>query len=461
MAARKPEEEDLPFRRHNVGAGRNASYARLADGPEWGAAKMLSANRYAAAALLLILFVSRLIAQNPLRRHSGAPDPQPEVRIPVYGLGYQPPGPLPAFQFYSLVSLHYIDAHTLLFTFNTTGLIQRDTQCSTEDSERLVRAVVLDLPSGKAIRQTEWKLYDFANFVWSLGNGQLLFRRCSQLFRLDASLKPTPFIDMGISVVALGLSPDRSVMLLEGEPPEKATAAKRPSAKGDMLSQLADSILGERSRPQINLDFIRIHPLAVIARSQAPFAVDLPILSEGFLETAGVSPHHGYDIVEQSYHNVQRPVVTIQSWCAPQLTAITDNVFVAQTCKKGTGELAYQAFNLQGTRLWQIPFGEGRVRPQFLRTQDGAHFAIESLHANHPVAALDRLSGDVIDTEILDVYETLSGTRIGSLRITPVYTSGQNAAFSPGGKHIAVLRDGAIEIYALDTLAKEQQPVGK
>lgn len=408
--------------------------------------------------LLLSVIASRACAQNPFRQRV-YDNLRPEVRIPVYALGYQPPGELPAFQYYSLVSLHYVDSGRLLFTFNTTGLVQRDTLCSVQDSERLVRAVVLDLPSGKPVKQLEWKLYDFSNFLWGLGNGQFLFRRCSQLYRLDASLNPTKFIDLGGSLVALGISPDRSVLLTEEEPADNTAARYQAASGGALGSHVADSLLGQRPKPELDLSFIRLHPLSVIAHSQVPSAVDIPILAGGFLETIG-TPQRKWDLVEQSYQNVQRQIASIHSFCAPQLTAITDRIFIAQMCPK-SDQLAYQGFNLQGTLLWQIPFTGDRVLPRFIRTQDGAHFAIETLHASHPRAALDPLNSEVIDMEILDIYNTMTGTLIGSLSIRPVYTGGRNVDFSPDGTHIAVLREGAIEIYALDALAKYQQSMGR
>lgn len=413
------------------------------------------AIRCVAVALLALFLPGRSEAQNPFRQRSYVYDLRPELRIPVYNLGYQPPGELPAFQYYSLVSLHYVDANRLLFTFNTIGLVRRDTECSVQDSERLVRAVVLDLPTGKPVKQTEWKLYDFSNFLWALGDGQFLLRRCSQLYRMDASLNPSPFINLGGSLVALGLSPDRSVVLLEEEPVKPAAKPQQNGTGASMLSQQALSMLGSQSKPELDMDFIRVHPLGIIARSHVPFAVDLPILSDGFLESLGAS-HQQWDIVEQSYQDVQRKVATIHSFCGPRLTAVTDKIFIAQMCPK-SDQMAYQGFTTQGTLLWQIPFNQDRVQPRFTWTRDGAHFAIETLHATHPMAALDPLSSEGIDAEILDIYNTQTGTLIASLRISPVYTGGRNVDFSPDGTHIAVLREGAIEIYSLDALAKSQQ----
>lgn len=419
------------------------------------AGKVLRAVGALGALLPLVFLGPRARAQNPFRQHSFVYDSRPDASIPVYPLGYQPPGELPAFQYYSLVSLHYIDATKLLFAFNTIGLVHRDKRCSVQDAERRVRAMVIDIPSGKPIRQAEWKLYDFSNFLWALGNGQFLLRRCSQLERVDASLTPMPFINMGGSLVAMGVSPERSMVLLEEEPAEKAAAKPKNGGADPVLSQLADSMLANQSKPKLNLDFIRLHPLSVVARSQVPFAVDLPILPDGFLETMGASQHR-WDIIEHSYQNAQRQVASLRSFCAPQLTAITDKIFLAQMCPR-PDQMAYQGVSMQGAVLWQIPFNPDRVLPRFLWTQDGSHFAIETLHASHPRAALDPLNSESIDAEILDIYDTSTGAPIASLRITPVYTSGQNAAFSPDGTHIAVLRDGAIEIYSLAELEKTQQ----
>lgn len=422
----------------------------------WKAISERRAMGCAVVALLLVLSACPGNAQNPFRQRSFVYDNlRPEVRIPVDPLGYQPPGELPAFQYYSLVSLHYVDAGRLLFTFNTTGLVRRDTHCSVQDSERVVRAVVLDLASGKAIKQAEWQLYDFSNFLWGLGNGQFLFRRCSQLYRLDASLNPAQFINLGGSLIALALSPDRSMVLTEEEPAEKA-AANPPNGTGSgALSQQASSMFGAQPKPELNLDFIRLHPLSIVAHSKVPSAVDIPILSDGFLEVMGTAKK-SWDVIERSYQNVQRQVASIPSFCEPTLTAIADKIFVAQMCPK-PDQLAYQGYSTQGGLLWQIPFTSDRVLPRFIRAQNGTHFAIETLHASHPRAALDPLNSESIDAEILDIYNTTTGTFIGSLQIAPIYTGGRNADFSPDGNHIAVLREGAIEIYSLDALAKYQQ----
>lgn len=405
--------------------------------------------------LLLAPLVCRLDAQNGPPRSYDYHGETP-VRIPVAALGYRAPGELPAFQYYSLVGLHFVDATHLLFTFNTTALLRRDDLCAGGDAQRMVRAVVLDIPSGKVATQAEWKLYDFSDFLWSLGNGQFLLRRCSQLERVDATLHPTPWISLDGTLEAMTFSPDHSVLMVEEKPPVRTPAG--PSGGADnspLLSQQANSMISSQPDPELAVDFIRMKPLGVIARSHVPRAVEIPMMSQGFLEMMAAIDQR-WVVMLQPFQGPKRQIATIRSICQPELTAISDSVMIAEMCPKSNAR-GYQAYNLQGSLLWQMPINPDRVLPRFIRTLDGAHFAIETLHASHPRAALDPISNQDIDSEIIDVFDTLTGATIASFRTTPVYTAGRNVDFSPDGSRLAILHDGTIEIYDLNGLAKSQQ----
>jgi hypothetical protein len=305
----------------------------------------------------------------------------------------------------------------------------------------MVRAVVLDIPSGKVEKQADWELYDFSDYLWSLGNGQFLLRRCSQLEIVGASLDPRPLIDPSGAVEAIGFSPDRSTVVVEEvsrktSSPAKSTPSSAPPPAGN-----------------VDVEFIRLHPLGVVARARLPAPAVVPIVSTGILE-ALTAPHDRIVIDIQPFHGADRKIATLDSACLHGLTAITNEVIVAGTCSN-SGDSMLQAFDLNGSFLWKFPLGD-RLDPRFLLTQNGAHFAIESLHTKHPSAPLDPLNREAIDAEVIDIYDTRTGVRIGGFRTTPAYTAGKNADFSPDGTRMAVLHDGAIEIYTLDELAKNR-----
>lgn len=373
---------------------------------------------------------------------------RPQVRIPLAPLGYFPPGVLPALSNYSLVSLDFIDSNHLLFSFNIAGLMKRSEDCepNADDTEHKVRAVVLNLPSGSVEWQTEWELSDYAPFLWPLQNGEFLFRRCSQISLLDTHLDIYPYIHTKGQFQLLGLSPDRSLLLLESKHVQHEAAAKK-------LSQ-AQPAQSPTELRDIDMNFIRIHPLGVIAVSRTQGLATIPLLQAGFLEVVGLH-HSKWQVNLQPYRGELRVVGRINSTCIPQVVALTDSTFLAAICEGYPATLQfYQAYNLHGQRLWQKPVGENYTLPKFSYSANESSVAIAALHTTHAVAALDPLSAEDIDGQGITVYDTHIGKRVLRMMTAPIYTAGGNFALSPHGNRLAVLHNGAIEIYGLNSQPK-------
>lgn len=365
----------------------------------------------------------------------------PVVSIPVEALGYQPPGDLPAYYFHAMVGVYFLDASHLLFTFERKGLLRRDDSCPVADSERMVRAVVLDVPSGKIEKQADWELYDSDDYIWSLGNGQFLVRRCSQLDRIGADLILHPWIQAAGEIMDINLSPDRSILVVE-EKPLVQNGSWRPHAPG------------EPAEDAIEVRFVRLDPPRVIALSHVPVPGWIPVTKEGVLEALNGQNNRWIVDIQPYQEKTQRDIVSISSACRPRLAPLTNDVFVAYVCAT-TGDRTFVGYDVNGALLWRTPVSDDLHYPRFLRSKDGTHFAIESLHGTREFAVLDPITSKVVDAEIIDLYDTRTGVAIGSVRTTPVYTAGRNADFSPDGTRLAVLHNGAIEIYTLSSLGKK------
>jgi hypothetical protein len=368
----------------------------------------------------------------------------PEVRIPVIPLGYLPPGDLPAFYYYALVELHFIDATHLMFAFNTPGLLKRDDNCPGSDVQRMVQAVVFQLPSGQVLKQTHWELYDFMDFLWGLGDGKLLLRRCNQLESVGADLDPQLLIQAGGTVEEVSFSPDHSMVVVqEKEPPEADD--KENAALPSVLEQ-------ETEAPRTNVSFIQLNPLRMIGRAEIPLPGAIPVIENAFFEVL-TAPRDQWVVNMQIFHGAQRQIATIHSLCPPVIQAISNNMLMAETCSK-ENQKAFEGYDLQGSLLWQIPLVPNQYYPRLIPIPNASRFAIVSLRLEHPHAALDPLTKEDIEGEDIDIYDAHSGVRIATFRTTPAYTGGRNVDFSPDGQRMAVLHDGAIEIYSLTDLVK-------
>lgn len=384
------------------------------------------------------------------KRHTHRPTDnrvRPQVSIPVERLGYFPPKEQSSFDRYAVVSLHFIDAKHLLFAFGVKGLLRRGHPCDASGTQRMVRAVVLEIPSGNVDKQVDWDLYDFSDFLWKIGNGEFLFRRCTSLSIVGADLVPHPLIDAPGPIEAVTFSPDKSIAVVEVQ--RKRT--QPPTSEAEI-----DGPKGPR-RP-VDAVFLRLQPLHAIAVAHLPAPGIVPVIRQGFLETL-TAKHHRWTINLHSFGGSDRSIATVRSYCQPDLTPIGNDIVVAAICPSKSSRI-FQAYGLSGGTLWKIDLATDLYRPRFLLSAHGAHFGIESLHATRPIAVLDPLGEQNIDAEVLDIYDTGTGVHVGSLSTTPVYTAGRNMDFSPDGQHVAILRNGAIEIYSVNALAKNRMNPG-
>src|SRR5215471_5183457 len=85
--------------------------------------------------------------------------PQPAVSIPLGPLGYQAASTEFMLAGSSMLTVHFVDEQHLLLTYNVKRLLKRLPDCPPEDQDRTIAAVLLELPSGKELARTEWRLH--------------------------------------------------------------------------------------------------------------------------------------------------------------------------------------------------------------------------------------------------------------------------------------------------------------
>ncbi|HET9099598.1 MAG TPA: hypothetical protein VFN62_04345, partial [Acidobacteriaceae bacterium] len=396
-----------------------------------------------AVALVLLSWLPGIRAQTaPAPANSNQVHPQ--MSIPVFPLGYLTPGDLPALYYYAMVELHFIDADHLAFAFNTPGLLKRDDNCPGSDVQRMVHAVVFQLPSGRVIKQADWELYDFMDFLWGMADGKLLLRRCNRLESIGPDLDPQVLIQGIGTVEDVSFSPDHSMVVVQ----EKVKADAE-----DKLSGALPSVLAQETETQhTNVSFIELNPVHMIGRAEISSPSVIPIISNGLFEVL-TAPNDQWVVNLQVFRGAEREIATIHSLCPPVIQALSNTMFMATTCPKGDRR-SFQGYNLQGSLLWQISLAPDQYDPQLILIPSGVHFAIESLRLTHPHAALDPLTKEDVLGEDIDIYDTLSGARSATFETSPAYTGGRNVDFSPDGTRMAVLHHGAIEVYSLSDLAK-------
>jgi hypothetical protein len=80
---------------------------------------------------------------------------------------------------------------------------------------------------------------------------------------------------------------------------------------------------------------------------------------------------------------------------------------------------------------------------------DGSRLARETLAATHPVNAYSPLDRDDVRGQMVHVFDAADGKVELTAPASPPLDAGGNVAISPSGRRVAVLHEGAIEVFEL------------
>jgi hypothetical protein len=105
------------------------------------------------------------------------------------------------------LSLDFIDPDHALLTFNRRQMFQRLPECTPDHEDRLMHAVILELPGGKVVTETDWYLHDRRRYLWPLAPGRFLLRRLNKLYIVDSSLHESLLLSSPKELLWVSITP--------------------------------------------------------------------------------------------------------------------------------------------------------------------------------------------------------------------------------------------------------------
>ena len=384
----------------------------------------------------LLTLLTACVALSEERAAISDPHPNPVMRIDLSSAGYEPGSRTARLDYEGNVTLNFVDANHFLLTFNPKQLLVRLPDCPSDHDDWLARAVIVEIPTGRVVRSVDWYLHDRHRYLWSLGHGEFLLRKLNSLYLIDGNFKEKPLFASPKSLVWASVTPDGKEVILETEV--------------------------EKAPPRYQVQFLDIETLAV----KRSFFVKNLFAVQG-TSTGYVDALHSNDIwlIRFGPTPDQRiNLARVHSRQAPQVFYPSDNSLVIARCAIPCTQYAASAFTVSGRRLWRQHWDQARYFPTVIRSDDNSRFGVSTLH----LAALSKPGNastdedDVSDNveglaQTVQVLETASGTPILTLDITPSVKSGQNAALSSDGLHLAVLHGSTVEIYDLPMPTDEER----
>ncbi|HUD22991.1 MAG TPA: hypothetical protein VMQ60_09130 [Acidobacteriaceae bacterium] len=415
-----------------------------------------------------------------------ARDPEQVARIPLGPMGYQTQLPQFMLAGNSMLTVHFVDQDHLLITFGLRQLVTRLADDPPDDDDRLVGANLVELPSGKVLAQTQWRMHDRGQYLWSLGHGRFLLRVRDRLTVLAPmqgvgtgdAFHEHPVLHFDRPLVALQVSADGDLLTVE-------TTDRTPGNPGGGSVTVVDPA-GTAPAP-IQLNFYRLSSTGEGAESlvvasagaiRAHSAIDLPITTAGFLDVI----EGGKDQWLFNFDEHAGKVDELAEWdttCFPQSSFIGHGEFVSIGCRGSAARQELAGFNLKGEEMWQQNFLEAQTALTFSFAPAAGRFALGRIVVNGPFDPEGTLTGGAVSQQEVRVLQSYNGKLLFRIDCTPVERAGQNFALSADGMRLAVVREtmvhhdatkdydeyseraAAVEVYALPPLSEQDQTAVK
>lgn len=416
---------------------------------------------------LVVLAVSLIfVTKDVPAKNSGA-----SVRIPLEPLGFQ----LPQAQFLlagsTMMTVDFIDDKHLLLTYSAKRLLKRMPECPPSDQDHVIEAIVAELPGGRPVARTSWRVHDRGQYLWNLGHGRFLLRNRDSLTTIAPivnhprgdAFRERPLIETKRRIGGVLLSPDADLLILETLEPLKPAGLEE--AGGARAANPSDADTQQAENPvQINFftltpkqaDGIELTP-GMATRSRLPGRI--PANSAGFISTLDQGQQHwAFDF--NTYDGKKIELSPFDSTCRPSPVLVSRSEFIAFGCHLSHTPQVIGGFNLRGEEMWEQNLTETYMSPTFSYAPAAGRFAFSRMITRTSLVTDDSISPELVVGQSIIVYQTNTGRQVLRIDATPVARAGQNFALSPDGLSLAVIRTDAIEIYMLPPLTgKEREAV--
>lgn len=418
------------------------------------------------AALIVLVFWLGGAPLSGSSHRKDSPPPaagQPEERIPVETLGFRPPGSLYLLSGRAFSSLDFVDAHHLLFTFHQPRLMRREPNPGRFDDDQIIKAVILSLPGGTVQASAEWRMHDRWRYLWALGGGKFLVRQKNSYSLTDASLKLHPYIEVPTRVLSTEVSPDGRVLVIEHQY-ERHTPEEHRKLEAE-ANEYGEPPPAEDT--QITVVNIASREVLAALRTESP--INVPITSSGYLGVSrdkdeAHSKNKGAGQFDDEFLVRFVPFVgdsvilgRVASTCTPHENFLNQRALVIESCGPKSPDIFLDAWTTDGKKLWNGHRDGHLVWPTFAYSRKGDRFALSVLHISHTIDLLDSLNDEDVREQVVQVFDSATGALLMATNASPILTAGQNFALSEDGERLAVLREGAIEIYHVPSPAAAEK----
>jgi len=375
-----------------------------------------------------------------------ARDPDPVLRVPLDPMGYTAPSQGFLVSGSSMLTVDFVDKDHLLITFGVRRLMKRAVDPAPDDDDHVIGAFLVELPSGRVLARTEWRLHDRGQYLWNLGHGRFVLRVRDSLtvfapvaaLDSDDPFRQSPFLHMDRRIVAILVSADEDLLTVETAKPEPERFGGDPAPTDGAPVQVNFFRMNSAADPPDTL----LMRSAGVVRTRG--AVALPITTSGFLDVREGGKNR-WLFNFSSHTGKVSELAPFETTCYPHATFVGRGDFVAFGCRGSEDKQDLVGFNLKGEETWEQIFYDTHIYPTFAFAPAAGRFALSRLiTADGSVNPMSLLAPSQVGAQEVRVYQSYDGQQLLRIDCSPVERAGQNFALSPDGLRIAVVRESMV-----------------
>jgi hypothetical protein len=293
-------------------------------------------------------------------------------------------------------------------------------------------------------------MHDRSRYLWSLGGGKFLVRQGNAYALTDAGLQLSPYIQVSTPVFATEVSPDGRILVIEHEF-EKHTPEQHNRAVGQAQK------FGDAPPPEdTQVTLMEAASRRVLGALHIESPVTVPVTANGYVGVVRDKGEDQFLVNFVPFEGKTVPLGKVASTCTPHESFINPMALVIESCGPKSSDTYLDAWTTEGKKLWTGMREAHFVWPTLAYSATGARFAVGLLHVTHPINLADSLNDEDVREQVVQVYDAATGVMLFSTNASPVSAAGQNFALSADGARLAVLRQGAIEIYKVPAPAPDK-----
>lgn len=353
-------------------------------------------------------------------------------------LGYTPRSNKVQAGFEDEESLAWLGTGHLLFAFNPHHLVRRGPTLNFSNTERVIRAVLLDTATRNIMRAVDWEIADSRRYLWPLDRDRILVHVGNELRVYGAGLEMERSIPLAGPLLFIRIAPNGALM---------AVATLRERHSPELHAQLRSDLGGD---PQEDVD-VSIFNQEFNTVAQVSTVSDLmppTLLNEGQVKLQA-EPGQWYRLAMSTWENQKIILARFRSLCAPEVTSAAPDLLFMLTCSAKDGDSEYSVLRPDGKVLLRGMSDPLAIGQEAAGNQGSRTFAVKVVRAEHTISPSSTFRSSELNSEEVRVYQAETGKRLLAVRVKEPVASHGGYALSPDGSQLAVLSGSDIEFFPL------------